>query len=53
MLSKELLEEIKSGVDQRGANAHALIRLIDALIDESVELELIQKGDQNEIEAAD
>ena len=42
MLSKELLEEIKSSVDPRGANAKPLLDLINALIGESAEEELIQ-----------
>jgi len=41
MLSKELLEEIKGSVDDRGTNAQPLIRLIDALIGESFEDALI------------
>jgi len=41
MLSKELLEEIKSSVDPRGANAKPLLDLIDALMGESFEDALI------------
>ncbi len=42
MISKEKLEEIKAGIDHRGANAAVLERLIDALIDESENDELFE-----------
>lgn len=42
MVSREKLEEIKAGIDPRGANAAVLERLIDALIDDGTESELLE-----------